>query len=83
MVFIQDVERARDERMYAMWRAHEESDLFGYRFDHRDGSLVHHSVYQAYSGEEKEDMDIAEDEFFDRLQADGGAGHNLRIRKHL
>ena len=74
MVFIQDVERARDERMYAMWRAHEESDLFGYRFDHRDGSLVHHSVYLTYSVEEKEDMDIAEDEFFDRLQADVGGG---------
>ena len=83
MVFIRDVERARDERMYALWSAHEESDLFGYRFDHRDGSLVHYSVYQTYSGEEKEDMDEAEDEFFDRLQADGGAGHNVHIRKHL
>ena len=65
---------ARDDRMYALWIAHEESDLFGYRFDHRDGTLVHHSVCEAYSEREQKEMDDAEEEFFEVLVFDGGGG---------
>ena len=70
MAFIVDTERARDARVLALATAYEElaEDRRMYRFDHRDGSLVHRSVHQGYSREEKNDMECAEDEMFDRME---------------
>ena len=44
--------------------AHKESDLLGYWFDFRDGSLVHDSMWLARGRKEKEDMEDAEGELF-------------------
>ena len=70
MDFIVDTEQARVARILALVMAYEESgeDRRMYRFDHRDGSLVHRSVYREYSREEKDDMECAEDEMFDRME---------------
>ena len=70
MDFIVDTERARGARILALATAYEESteDRRMYQFDHRDGSLVHCSVYREYSREEKDDMECAEDEMFDRME---------------
>ena len=69
MNFIQDTGRAHDARVAALAAAYEESteDRRGYKFDHRDGSLVHRSVYQEYSMEEKDDMECAEEERLERM----------------
>ena len=68
MEFVRESIRTADARVTALAVAFEEStENMGYVFDHRDGSRVRVSEYHEYGVEEKEDMQIAEEERLERM----------------